>query len=697
MKITIHLLLFASTIFILQNCAREEEQLQPGKIQFGFSLHHGSDGGSRKASELPAGSSLRISVTSSSNEEVYQLEKVKLYKSGDTFISEPVSFSPGDYHLVDFLIVSSSEEVLFATPKSGSDMADLVERPLPLNFSVSNSQVSDLTIEVVDVTASQPEDFGYVSFEVEVVKPTFDVSAFAADEGTTSFTSAEMFLIQGGDTVNHVQLRPEVNAVPYPDDRDAAISIAIIKHGYAAYRRSFTSFNALISELDGKPLSVSLAPAFTMATFLWAPGYRPDLEIEENETITLWVDWGDGSPVEKIMTDETLFTLAHDYQGTPGPGGYFVSITGELSKIKSLFLKGGFSGMDVSALPELQKIENDYYVMMPPTIDLSSNPKLEYVKLYYAELEYLDLSQNPKIRHVNVGANEFNETAVNNLIDDVYEHAVNNNTYNGFIQILPDRFNAEEYPMPLPSAEGIEKLIKLAGTYAWTVVGLPELGIDFRIDPAVNPGRIGQVDLEMSASSAPLWVNWGDGSPLQHISLEGTKTTLTHAYPTAGKFEARIWHNRDQHIVGISPSAYEHIDMSWQLGLKYFAQGTLKPVPTTLYFTFNYSLKTIDVRNSSVKNIELLDPNEYFNYANSLHIESINLAGNPGTTSSVDHIIEQVHFHATTNNLRNRTLILTEDLHGSPDSELIAQPSPDKLEMLRELRDSYGWNIPGVF
>src|SRR5690606_13038541 len=151
-------------------CTREGDDLHPGKIQFAVNLNSsGGSAGNKIASDLPAAASIIVSIETSTGDDVLTFEKVTLLKVGYHFISEPVGLHPGNYNLTEFFVISENNEVLFATPTNGSDLAYLVEDPLPISFTVENNQTENLNMEVVDARDNTPEDLGYVSFNVEVV------------------------------------------------------------------------------------------------------------------------------------------------------------------------------------------------------------------------------------------------------------------------------------------------------------------------------------------------------------------------------------------------------------------------------------------------------------------------------------------------------------------------------------------------
>jgi hypothetical protein len=94
---------------------------------------------------------------------------------GQDLISEPFRLEQGNYNLENFVVLNDLDEAIYISPIVGSAYAALVDRPLPINFSV-NSGANTVTPQVLTVsdTASAP-NFGYVSFSFEIVGETGDI------------------------------------------------------------------------------------------------------------------------------------------------------------------------------------------------------------------------------------------------------------------------------------------------------------------------------------------------------------------------------------------------------------------------------------------------------------------------------------------------------------------------------------------
>jgi hypothetical protein len=106
------------------------------------------------------------------NIPVEQSLVLPLFSFGSGYVSEPIQLPVGDYTLSEFLILDSENNIIYACPIEGSEMAPLVKDPLPIDFNVTENGNSLVTPQVLPVTEDQtPESFGYVSFGFEIIQP----------------------------------------------------------------------------------------------------------------------------------------------------------------------------------------------------------------------------------------------------------------------------------------------------------------------------------------------------------------------------------------------------------------------------------------------------------------------------------------------------------------------------------------------
>jgi hypothetical protein len=112
-----------------------------------------------------------ISVEDMNGHAVFTDKMIPLYTFGTGFVSEKLEIKTGEFKLTKFMVINPSGEVVYASPVAGSPLAYLTNRPLPLNFNIIPDKVTTVVPEVLAVGNQSPEQFGYVNFGVQVIKP----------------------------------------------------------------------------------------------------------------------------------------------------------------------------------------------------------------------------------------------------------------------------------------------------------------------------------------------------------------------------------------------------------------------------------------------------------------------------------------------------------------------------------------------
>lgn len=160
-----------------------------------------------------------ISVINEEGEMVLQDEKIELYRFNDQFVSEEIRLLAGHYDLVRFLVISPEGNVLFAAPMEGSPLAYLVYDPLPVHLRIWKEERTFISPEVLPTWEHSPEDFGYLSFGVSVVRPlVFFATAYMCYENSTIvapslITSAEMLIMADSTWRHGYKLEPKINRI----------------------------------------------------------------------------------------------------------------------------------------------------------------------------------------------------------------------------------------------------------------------------------------------------------------------------------------------------------------------------------------------------------------------------------------------------------------------------------------------------
>lgn len=175
------LFLSALLLFAFSSCEKPiEPENNSGQLKFTFSA---SDFQNNLKSATDKDSTvvytLLVTIKDKDGNLVLDTEPVELYKFSDGFVSKKIELKEGSYSLTEFMVVNSDAEVMYATPKEGAPLAYLVNKPLPVGFIINANSSVGLRVEVIPVGNHPPEDFGYISFGISIVKPlTFYTAAY---------------------------------------------------------------------------------------------------------------------------------------------------------------------------------------------------------------------------------------------------------------------------------------------------------------------------------------------------------------------------------------------------------------------------------------------------------------------------------------------------------------------------------------
>lgn len=122
-------------------------------------------------------------------------KKLQLFRFNHHFISETISLPEGTFTITRFLALDEEGNVLYATPIAGSPLANLVENPLPVNFTIEAGKLNSVYMEVVAVDDHDPSDFGYAKFNFGIFDPCDEVTATVND---TDWCGVGQYLIAYG-------------------------------------------------------------------------------------------------------------------------------------------------------------------------------------------------------------------------------------------------------------------------------------------------------------------------------------------------------------------------------------------------------------------------------------------------------------------------------------------------------------------
>ncbi len=205
---------------------------------------------------------LMVSIEDMEGKPVVTDSLIPLYKFGTGYMSENIELMTGQYKLTKFLVINPAGEVIFAAPVEGSPLAYLVKDPLPIIFRINTEQTTKVLPEVLFVGEHTPDEFGYVSFGMQIIKPLHFWTICVIDPGNpeimapTQITTAKLtvyapdgwhytFRLQAA--VNHLIIRGGYRVYTF----------LLEKEGYAPQKMEFTA-SQLMATSKENPLILKI-------------------------------------------------------------------------------------------------------------------------------------------------------------------------------------------------------------------------------------------------------------------------------------------------------------------------------------------------------------------------------------------------------------------------------------------------------
>ena len=163
---------FATTL--LYSCEETEVNKKPestakGTAMLSFSEATLSSNGRSFSAETASPKTVVISVKDSLGDYVLNQEKIELIRIGNGYITKQLEFSIGSYTVEDFIVLDEAETAIYLTPKVGSELARLVDHPLPISFTVTTERTTDVELAVVPADLGEPSRYGYATFSFDIV------------------------------------------------------------------------------------------------------------------------------------------------------------------------------------------------------------------------------------------------------------------------------------------------------------------------------------------------------------------------------------------------------------------------------------------------------------------------------------------------------------------------------------------------
>ncbi len=348
--------------------------------------------------------------------------EMELYSFGSEYVTQALTLDPGDYQLTEYYVIDSDNNVIYATPQEGSTYASWVEDPLPIDFSVSKDEVTALAPEVVSTENSDPEDFGYTTFRLNVVE-SFDflMAVFAYDETQLSYELTSATVTVTADSIELVSEDVDAltDTISVPDTYDSYV-IKVEKDGYTTYYDTISNseLQKYYSSDDYGPMKVYLSEeeeedAITLVTDQSTlADVTIGLRAEGEANATYVINWGD-EEYTNVSDVENATYESHTYSNE---GVYTIQIMGDIDVLT--WLVGGVNSQITDADISLGKnLENVIFSQNNLTsLDVSNNTNLISLNVNRNySITDLDLTNNVNLTNLYVSDNELSNLDVSML------------------------------------------------------------------------------------------------------------------------------------------------------------------------------------------------------------------------------------------------------------------------------------------
>ncbi|WP_339924510.1 hypothetical protein [uncultured Cyclobacterium sp.] len=140
----------------------------------------------------------------------YINKRIQVQDMGDHYLTEKIMLPEGSYQVVAFYVLDDNNDIVEATPKKNSSLSEDQNLSLPLAFELKaipmeNEEEAEvqLSMQVVTAEGHSPSDFGFQSFGLDIVTPTFNkiYMAMVTDQRLMDFLSGSIEITVDGEVL----------------------------------------------------------------------------------------------------------------------------------------------------------------------------------------------------------------------------------------------------------------------------------------------------------------------------------------------------------------------------------------------------------------------------------------------------------------------------------------------------------------
>lgn len=177
MKRLIRFLALLLLIILFDSCDKEKDLPNPsnekGTLDLSFTDVAADNNGRIAGASEPA--AIYITIKDSEGNSIYGLKRFTLVKVGEDYVTESIEFEEGNYSIEEFIVVDDIDAAIYLTPKEGSEFDELVSDPLPVFFTISSEETSNVILDVLPTNYGEASQFGYATFSFNVVGVDYSV------------------------------------------------------------------------------------------------------------------------------------------------------------------------------------------------------------------------------------------------------------------------------------------------------------------------------------------------------------------------------------------------------------------------------------------------------------------------------------------------------------------------------------------
>ena len=268
------LILSLPAISGLFSCEKSAFDKGKGTAEFSVAL---PDDGSKSALSSDSGNvayQIMVSIEDMEGTVIMSDSLIPLYIFGAGYVSENIKLKTGQYKLTKFMIINPAGEVVFASPVEGSELAYLVNDPLPILFSINSGIVTRIVPEVLYVGSHTPGEFGYAGFGMQIIKPLHFYTACVLENQTgitpSQYTTAKLtvhapdgwhYSFKLEASVNHLIIRGGYSLYTF----------LVEKEGYSPQKYQFTQ-RELLATSATNPLLLKIGAGGELRLLVLQPG-----------------------------------------------------------------------------------------------------------------------------------------------------------------------------------------------------------------------------------------------------------------------------------------------------------------------------------------------------------------------------------------------------------------------------------------